>query len=253
VEQRPPLADLVRVGALYVGVVIVAAVVVPHPPLLLRELTGLHDVAADLRRACHTAVQEALGARPDAVVVVSGADHAGSWDPALPVNVRPFGTTGPPHAAGLPLGLGVASRLLDEVGWAGPIDLHTVRWDAGSADVADLAARLTERPGRVVLLVLGDGSARRGEKAPGYLDDRAFGLDAELGRALAAGDAAALEKLDPDLAEQLMVFGRAAFAVLGAAVNRQGGTPRARVLYADDPHGVMYHVALWDALPGAGA
>ena len=230
-----------------------AAVVVPHPPLLLRELTGLHDVAADLRAACLAALGEALRTAPDTVVVVAGADQAGRWDAALPVDVHRFGTTHAPRVSGLPLGLGVARRLLDEAGWTGRTDLRTVAWDADPADVTALAAGVADRPDRVVLLVLGDGSARRGEKAPGYLDERAFAFDDEIGRALAAGDAAALEKVDPDLAADLMVLGRAAFAVLGAAVGRQGHPPRPRVLYADDPFGVMYHVALWDLVTPAGA
>lgn len=225
---------------------IVAAVVVPHPPLLLRELTGQQDVAADLRAACLSALAGALAAGPDTVVVVAGDDEIGTWDPALPVDVRAFGTTDAPHVTGLPLGPGVARRLLDEAGWAGPTAMHTLDWDADPGAVADLATTVAGRTDRVVLLVLGEGSARRGATAPGYLDERAFAFDDGIARALAEGDAGALEKVDPDLARELMVLGRAAFAVLGAAVGAQGGSPRARVLYADDPHGVMYHVVLWD-------
>lgn len=225
---------------------IVTAVVCPHPPLLLRELSGATDAAPGLRAACHEALATALASQPDVVVVVGGADGTREWDPSLPVDVRRFGTTGAPHVRGLPLSLGIGSRLLHEAGWAGPTRMYTIAWAAGPADVAELARLVGDVEGRVVLLVLGDGSARRGEKAPGHLDDRAFAFDEEVGRALEEGDMGALSGIDPVLAEDLLASGRAAFAVLGDAVAAQGARPRAKVLYRDDPYGVEYNVAVWE-------
>lgn len=234
---------------------IVAAVVCPHPPLLLRELSGAQDALPDLRQACRDALTEALAAEPGAVVVVGGADAAGEWDPALPVDVRRFGTSGAPRVEGLPLSLGVAKRLLEDAGWGGPLRLLAVPWGADDTAVAAVAREVVGVEGGVLLLVLGDGSNRRGEKAPGYLDDRSFGYDAEVGRALAEGDASALARLDAELGADLAVAGRAAFAVLGQAaamqadtmqgVSSQGEAPRARVLWSGDPFGVQYTVATW--------
>jgi hypothetical protein len=230
--------------------VIVAAVVCPHPPLLLRELSGAEDALHDLRQACRDALHEAFAARPGAVVVVGGADAGGEWEPTRPVDVRRFGTSDAPRVApagtGLPLSLGVAKRLLEESGWRGPLRLHSVPWDADGETVARVARDVLDEEGPVVLLVMGDGSARRGEKAPGYLDERAFPYDAGIGDALERGDAAALTHLDPVLAADLAVAGRAAFAVLGEVVAAQSGRPEPRVLYSDDPWGVQYTVALWD-------
>jgi hypothetical protein len=187
-----------------------------------------------------------LAADPDTVVVVGGADEAHEWDASLPVDVRRFGTTGAPHVQGLPPSLGVAKRLLEDSGWAGPVRLLSVSWDADGAAVQDVAREAAKVEGRVVLLVMGDGSNRRGEKAPGHLDERSFAYDDEVGRALAEGDAAALAGLDPVMAGELMVLGRAAFGVLGEAVTAEGGTPRPRMHYRADPYGVQYHVALWE-------
>ncbi len=223
---------------------ITAAVVCPHPPLLLRELCGRQDAVAALRAACREALATVLAARPGSVVVVGGAEDSAAWDPALPVDVRRFGTTGAPVAGGLPLSLGVAKRLLDEAGWDGTVHLHTVAWSAGPEEVAAVA-RAVAGHGDAVLLVLADGSTRRGEKAPGYLDARAPGFDAGAGRALEEGDAAALAGLDPVLAEDLMVLGRAPLNVLGEVTLAQGSTAAGKLLYSDDPHGVQYHVALW--------
>lgn len=225
---------------------IVAAVVCPHPPVLLRELSGAQDAVPELRAACHEALDSALGAAPDTVVVVGGADETREWDPSLPADVRRFGTTAAPHVGGLPLSLSVAKRLLDESGWAGPLRFHTVTWDADPAVTAGVAREVAEVEGRVLLLVMGDGSARRGEKAPGYLDERAFAFDDEVVRALEKGDSEALAGLDPALAAELLVMGRAAFGVLGEVATAQGARPRTQVLHRGDPYGVQYTVALWE-------
>jgi hypothetical protein len=226
--------------------VILTAAVCPHPPLLLRELCGTQDPVASLREACREAVGALLAGRPDTVAVVGGAGEARAWDPTLPVGVRRFGTTAAPDAVGLPQSLGVGSRLLAEAGWDGPVHLRSVTWDAGPDVVREVARAAVIAGERATLLVLGDSSARRGEKAPGHLDERAFGFDEEVGRALEQGDPATLAGLDPALAEELMAHGRAAYAVLGEVALRQHGAPRGRLLYRDDPHGVMYTVALWD-------
>ena len=109
-----------------------------------------------------------------------------------------------------------------------------------------VAAGVVDGDGRVVLLVMADGSARRGERSPGHLDARSFAFDDEVGRALEAGDPDTLKGLDPTLAAELLVQGRAALAVLGEAVARQGDRPKAEVSYRDDPYGVLYTVAVWD-------
>jgi hypothetical protein len=230
--------------------VIAAVAVCPHPPLLFRELTGARDVAADLRAACLSAVSAVVssagGHDPDRVLVVGGAESTAQWDPALPPHVSGFGTTGARPAAGaLPLSLGVARRLLDEAGWRGAVELHTIAWDATAEDVTALADKLADRDERVALLAMGDGSARRGELAPGYIDERAFPFDEAVARALSDGDPAALLDTDPDLAAELMAGCRAPFAVMAAAVCAEGASTHADLLYRDDPHGVMYLVATW--------
>lgn len=225
---------------------IVAAVVCPHPPLLLRELSGARDAVPELRAACHDALRAALALEPEEVLVVGGGDRSVRWDHGRSqVDVHPFGTTQAPVRDALPQSLGVARRLLDEVGWQGQTRLRTVGWDAPEDDVVHHARCLAGGDERVVALVLGDGSARRGEKAPGYLDRRAFVFDDLVHEALASGDAPALAGLDRRLGRELMVSGRTPFAVLAGAVLGQGGCVDARVLYRDDPYGVMYTVALW--------
>ena len=96
-----------------------------------------------------------------------------------------------------------------------------------------------------MLLVLGDGSTRRGEKAPGYLDERAFGFDDLVAQALSDGDAEALRDLDVALAAELMVLGSTALRVLGAVALHHPEPPEPALAYRDDPFGVSYFVATW--------
>ena len=115
---------------------------------------------------------------------------------------------------------------------------------------ADLAGGST----RTALLAVGDGSARRGLRAPGHFDERAHAFDAEVERAMRAGDLTALLDLDPALARELMATGRPAWQVLAGALDGVASlTPE--VQYAGDPFGVAYLVAtLRPSLPrGSGA
>lgn len=216
-------------------------VVCPHPPLLVRPLSGAEDVAAELREACLSTLAPVLAAGPATVVVVGGDRESAAWDAATPVDVRRFGTTGPRAGAGLPLSLGVGRWLLDQAGWDGATELRTLATEAGDEEVDALATLLRARDD-VAVLLLGDGSACRGEKAPGFLDERAFPLDDVLADALALGDGSALSTLDTGLAREVMVGGRSVFRLLG----RLAEAPEQAVLdYRDDPFGVSYFVASW--------
>jgi hypothetical protein len=92
------------------------------------------------------------------------------------------------------------------------------------------------------VLVVANGSARRGEKAPGYLDERAAGFDAALGAALRGPDPTALAGLDVVPAEELLAGNVAGLRALGEIL-----TPghRASVDYDADPFGVQYWVMRW--------
>jgi aromatic ring-opening dioxygenase LigB subunit len=94
----------------------------------------------------------------------------------------------------------------------------------------------------VALLVMGDGSACRDSKAPGYLDPRAEQFDHRVTTALRNGDAETLLALNAVLAEELMVAGRAPWQVLAGACP----SARGEVLYDAAPYGVQYTVAYWE-------
>jgi hypothetical protein len=226
---------------------IAAAALCPAAPLLVRELTGRTLVLPELREACREVTGRLLRAGPDVIAVVGAGPQTRSWDSASRLDVASFG--GPAASArlagggtsGLPAALGLGARLLDEAGYAGPRRLEAIGADETPAACAAAGQRIGQAAGRVGLLVMADGSARRGRRAPGHLDERSAGFDAAVERAFRDGDLGALADIDPVLARDLMAAGRPAWQVMAGALD--GGGAAVEVLYADDPFGVAYLVA----------
>jgi hypothetical protein len=237
--------------------VITAAAVCPAPPLLARELTGADPVVPELRQACLDAVAELARSAPDVVAVVGAGERTrefgshgrldlAAYAPALAHGgLHGSGADGESSLNGsgdsLPLSLGLGRMLLRQAGYGGALALQSVHDQASAADCAAIGARIAGSATRVALLVMADGSARRGLKAPGYLDERSFPFDAQVTDAIREGDMAALLALDAGLARDLMATGRPAWQVLAGALS--GPRPAAVIRYCDDPFGVAYLVA----------
>jgi len=223
--------------------VITAAALCPAPPLLARELTGADPVVPELRQACLDAGAALLRSQPGVVAVVGAAKPTRAWDGEARLDLSAYapGLTGPAGGPALPLPLGLGGRLLDQAGYCGPRLLHSVGDDEPAQTCAALGAQLAAADARVALLVMADGCARRGIKAPGYLDERCADFDAEVERAVRSGELGALLALDAELARDLMATGRPAWQVLAGALNGQRLTTDIR--YSDDPFGVAYLVA----------
>jgi hypothetical protein len=92
-------------------------------------------------------------------------------------------------------------------------------------------------------LVVANGSARRNDTAPGYVDERAVPFDSSVGAALRAPHPDALATLDVGLARQLLVGNPAGLVRLGELLR---GARTVSVDYAGDPFGVGYWVARWE-------
>jgi hypothetical protein len=218
----------------------------PAAPLLLPVVAGRAvDVTGGVRAACADAVHALLAVGPEAVVVVGATpgDEAGVRYGAgdvgtmrgfgVPAEV-PFESRGRPGGRRLPLAHTIGAWLLTDAGCTVP------RLGVAPGDLADALAGL---PGPTAVLVVGDGSARRTVKAPGYLDPAAGPFDASVSAALAAGDAAALAALDAAEGERLLADGVPAWRAVGRAL--AGRPVTARLRYDDAPFGVGYLVADW--------
>ncbi|MEV6009471.1 class III extradiol dioxygenase subunit B-like domain-containing protein [Streptomyces sp. NPDC051976] len=243
---------------------LVAAAVCPCPPLLVPEVAaGAAPELDDLRAACADAVGVLAASRPDRLVVVGPAERSGrgAYAEGTPGSFRPFGvaldvrlgrsaaddgTKGAAAEAGpvraLPPSLAVGAWLLR--GWsASPVTALAVGEPLEQERCAAAGRQLAAAEGRLALLVMGDGSACRTLKAPGYLDARAEPFDAAVAAALAAADTAALAALDAELAEALKVSGRAPWQVLAGAA--QDAALSGELLHETAPYGVGYYVATW--------
>ena len=193
-----------------------------------------------------------LAAEPSAVVVIGAAD---TTEHLAPSGYGDFGPYGAPevrvgfgkHSCGgpssLPLPHLVGAWLLQRVGCA------TLRYGQAVAsrtpmdECLALGRRLASSDSPIGLLVMGDGTARRTPKAPGYFHPEAEAFDAAIADALGRADLAQLAALDVRLADELMAGGRAAWQVLAGAA--EGRDWSADLSYHDAPYGVGYFVATW--------
>ncbi|MET9912582.1 class III extradiol dioxygenase subunit B-like domain-containing protein [Streptomyces sp. NPDC006476] len=235
---------------------LVAAAVCPCPPLLVPEVAaGAAPELDGARTACADALGVLAASRPDLLVVVGPAEQSGrgTHPEGTPGSFRGFGVDigvrlgadkGIDAERDLPPSLAVAAWLLQRIGWAdAPIEGLGVGEPLEAERCIQVGRDIAARAERVALLVMGDASACRTLKAPGYLDERAAPFDAEVARALGAADVAALKALDAELAYELKASGRAPWQVLAGAA--EGAELAGALLYEDAPYGVGYMVATW--------
>ncbi|MEW1719242.1 hypothetical protein [Streptomyces sp. NPDC093109] len=241
---------------------LVSAAVCPSPPLLVPAVAaGAAPELDAARAACAEALGVLAAARPDRLVVVGTAEGPGQgeYPEGATGSFRGFGVaadvvlgaraaSGPsePGAGGgeLPVSLAVGAWLLERVRWAAaPVSGLGVAETLGTEGCVTAGREIAATSDRVALLVMGDASACRTVKAPGYLDERAAGFDAEAARVLAAADVPGLLALDAGLARELRAAGRAPWQVLAGAAG--GAGLAGELLYEDAPYGVGYLVAVW--------
>lgn len=114
----------------------------------------------------------------------------------------------------------------------------TVLADAQGERVAAYLLGATDRSGtEPSVLVVGNGSARRSERAPGHLDARAHAFD----EALLAWLSGAGPAPDPDLGRELL----ASMTGFELMAERLPAWTAPAVDYDDDPFGVQYWVMRW--------
>ncbi|MEU3742872.1 MULTISPECIES: class III extradiol dioxygenase subunit B-like domain-containing protein [unclassified Streptomyces] len=243
---------------------LVAAAVCPCPPLLVPQVAaGAAPELDAARAACTDAIGVLAAARADRLIVVGPAEQNGRGPHpqgargsfrgfGVDLDVRLGRSDGTDGVAGgtdraereLPPSLAVAAWLLDRTEWsAAPLEGLGVGEPLAAERCIQVGGEIAARADRVALLVMGDASACRTLKAPGYLDERAAGFDAEVARALGAADVEALKTLDEELAYELKAAGRAPWQVLAGAAGGAGLS--GELLYEDAPYGVGYLVAAW--------
>lgn len=211
------------------------AVIVPDAPALVPALGGSGSAELQqVRAACRQAMERSTGSW--LAVGTGDARHTCS---SADASTREYGRLDRTPAATTPPALLVAAWLYDAAGLpAAQVDLLDPHCDA--ADCRDLAAGRT--PGIDNLLILGSGSFTW-EPGDGT-DHTEHAIDRTVQKALANGDRAQLESLDPDACRGVHVQGWGPWQVLAAV--SAGRDIQAELLYSDAPFGVRYHVATWE-------
>ena len=225
--------------------VLVGAAICPQAPFLVSGAGGSIDPAPTVRAAARTVatwvVERARAVEGSEVVVVGrGLTTAELPADALFSADRIRGEPGA-DSVELPVSLGLGRQLIEEAG-GGVRRLVSIVEGASPSEAAHVGhTLLRDTPG--ILLVMADGSACRGPRAPGYVDPRAEDFDRALETALATGEASVLAHLDPTLCDALLCQGREALQVLAGAV---GDLPvRADLVHRSAPFGVDYVAATW--------
>jgi hypothetical protein len=159
---------------------------------------------------------------------------------------------------------GVLALLPEYAGLTDPVAelraacLEAVAWLGEEGQVSIVADEQGERVARALLaavggfetgaerlpqpptVIVGNGSACRTEKAPGYLDERAAGFDDGLRAALLAGD---VSGVDPALGRELL----ASLDGIGRLGEILSPGCETTVDYDDAPFGVQYWVMRWES------
>jgi hypothetical protein len=197
--------------------VIRTVLVLPSPPALL-PIRSLQDPVTELRAACAAAVAEVAANmdRVGRIVVLAG--------PVSEANRR--------RGVTVPLGHRVAEAVLG----GRPFEPRVA--------LPQTAAELRRSSDAVLLVAMADGSARRGERAPGHVHPAALDFDDCIERALRSGDAETLARLDPELGEELLSDGVPTLRVVGELARDREVS--AAVRYAEAPYGVAWWVARWE-------
>jgi hypothetical protein len=215
----------------------------PSPPVLVPAVAGDAAGLRELREACAEAVSALLAGAPEVVVVVgAGVEDGVRFGPGDAGDLRgfgvdfevPFSARTKPGGRRLPWAHTLGAWLLDEAGHAG------ARLGVGPGD---LAAALGHLPGPVGVLAIGDGSARRTDRAPAAFDPAAGPFDAAAATALADGDPAGLAALDEAEGARLLATGAPVWRAVGTAL--AGCRAAATLHYDAAPFGVGYLVAVW--------
>jgi hypothetical protein len=227
----------------------------PHPPVLVPELAqGAAAELAAVRTACRTAIRRIAAPdprrpeRPRLVLLGAGPTSA-RHEPTARGSFAGFGValevplgSDDPGPVELPLSLTVGAWLVrDALGPASAALGCSIGPDARGA--TELLGQVTDLDS-VGLVVMGDGSARRSPKAPGYFDERAEPFDAEVAAALASGEGGRLH-VDVDLGDELLASGSRVWDAAASVLDAEPPFDNAELLYAEAPYGVGYFVAVW--------
>lgn len=233
----------------------VPVVFVPAAPMMLARLNPAPTAEQSaVIRASLEAVQAVSGCRR--VILLASAGMGLRPDmPTQPTVVQQVELPPPREPAddpnardpAAPAAVLVGAELLGRCGYGGRVAAFVA---CGTPEQVGVAPSLTVTAGDG-LLVVGDGTATRHEKAPGHVVDGAVGLDRRIASMLASADLDGLLGLSADMDDRYLLDGRPAWQAAAHLIRRTGTVREARLLGFFDPQHVAYFVAEWSVAPSA--
>jgi len=225
--------------------VIVGVVFIPAAPLLCPDV-DIEDLLVDERDA---SIELVLEFTQDAkqVVVIGSGDRTHWFNQGGIGSTRGFGGlldysigTGTQR---LPQALTIAAAVLNGANWAGKVVGLEVAHDSTAKEREDLGREVAAKSAELetLVVVVGDGSATRTEKAPGYVQPDAASFDEAMARAINEADIHAILDVDQEQADRLWCRGIPAWQVVANAVDQMQGM----LILESAPFGVNYLVASW--------
>jgi len=222
-----------------------AVVFIPAAPLMCPDV-DVEALLADERAACIELVAE-LQQDAEHIIVIGSGESTTWFEQGGIGNTRAFG--GVSHYAigsgrdELPQALTVGASVVSAAGWAGAVKALVVDAETTAEQRGVLAKELLAKSGdqRTLIVAVGDGSATRTEKAPGYIQPDALDFDAEITRAIGNGDSSAIVAIEQSTADRLWCRGLPTWQVVAQAIDHAEGT----LVLESSPFGVNYLVAAW--------
>jgi hypothetical protein len=224
---------------------IIGVVFIPAAPLLSPDV-DIEELLVDERDASIELVLE-FTQDAEQVIVIGSGDRTHWFHQGGIGSTRGFGGL-LDYALGsgteqLPQPLTIAAAILNGAHWAGNVIGLEAAHDSTASDRKNLGREVARKAEALatLIVVVGDGSATRTEKAPGYVQPDAASFDEAMARAIDEADIEAILDVDQEQADRLWCRGIPAWQVVANAVGQMQGI----LILESAPFGVNYLVASW--------
>jgi len=224
---------------------IIGVVFIPAAPLLCPDV-DIEELLVDERDASIELVLE-LSQDAEQLLVIGSGDATRWLEDGGIGSTRGFGGLRD-YALGsgskpLAQSLTIGAAVVNGAHWVGSAMALEVGYSSSSDERKRLGEDVTAKAAALptLVVVVGDGSATRTEKAPGYVQPDAASFDEAMARAINEADTPAILDVDQEQADRLWCRGIPAWQVVANAVGQMQGT----LIMESAPFGVNYLVASW--------
>ena len=220
---------------------------IPAAPLLCPDV-DIESLLADERAASIELVAE-LQQDADLVVII-GAGNTTTWFEHGGIgSTRAFGGVSHYEVGSgvdeLPQSVTVGASVVVTAGWSGEVQALVIDLQTTAAQREVIAQELLAKSEaqRTLVIAVGDGSATRTEKAPGYIQADAVAFDEAINAAIGNADRESILAIEQPTADRLWCRGLPVWQVVANAF----APTQSALILESAPFGVNYLVASWRA------